>query len=65
MTADSESDRCRRLARVWQRLGDAFDGRDDVLIAKMDATANYLDGLQIHSFPTLTLFTKVLYSSYV
>ena len=32
--------------------------REDVVIAKMDATANEVDGFEIQGFPTLKLIKK-------
>eukprot|EP00284_Hemiselmis_tepida_P015194 CAMPEP_0174931732 /NCGR_PEP_ID=MMETSP1355-20121228/34703_1 /TAXON_ID=464990 /ORGANISM="Hemiselmis tepida, Strain CCMP443" /LENGTH=555 /DNA_ID=CAMNT_0016178111 /DNA_START=15 /DNA_END=1682 /DNA_ORIENTATION=- len=48
---------CKRLAPVWEDLGEAFAAADNVVIAKVDATANDLPkSLGISGFPTLLLF---------
>lgn len=35
-----------------------YENRDDVVIAKIDSTANELENIKITSFPTLKFFTK-------
>jgi len=42
---------CKSLAPVWDELGDAFKN-SNVVIGKIDATANYVD-VEIRGFPTL------------
>lgn len=49
---------CKQLAPIWEELGDHFKGDDDVVIAKMDATKNEVDVVQIQGFPTLKFFPK-------
>lgn len=49
---------CKQLAPIYDELGEAFKERDDVVIAKMDATANELEHTKINSFPTLKLYKK-------
>jgi protein disulfide-isomerase A1 len=50
---------CKSLAPIWEELGKAFAGRDDIVIAKMDSTANEVPEVKIQGFPTL----KVLCST--
>jgi protein disulfide-isomerase A1 len=49
---------CKKLAPVWDELGEVFEDKaPNVVIAKIDATANSLpDGLEIGGFPTLIFF---------
>jgi len=48
---------CKKLAPVWDELGESFDGTKTVTIAKIDATANTLpENLEIKGFPTLIMF---------
>jgi len=49
---------CKQLAPVWDKLGEAFQDRDDVIIAKSDATANEFDGVEVQGFPTIKYFPK-------
>jgi len=49
---------CKSLAPVWDKLGEEFEKDDSVVIAKMDATANEADGVNVKSFPTLKLWKK-------
>ncbi|CAL8104277.1 unnamed protein product [Calicophoron daubneyi] len=49
---------CKQLSPTWDELAKAYKGRDDVVIAKMDATANEAEGLQVHSFPTIKLYPR-------
>merc|ERR1712127_738857 len=34
---------CKKLASVWEKLGDEFAGNNNIVIAKIDATANDVD----------------------
>jgi len=47
---------CKQLAPIWEKLGDKFSGDDDVIIAKMDSTANEVEEFEISGFPTLKFF---------
>lgn len=40
------------------QLGETFKENSNVIIAKMDATANELEHTKITSFPTLKLYKK-------
>lgn len=39
-------------------MGEAFSEKKDVVIAKIDATANELEHTKISSFPTIKLYKK-------
>merc|ERR1719238_611836 len=49
---------CKSLAPVWEKLAAEFDKNEDVIIAKIDSTANEVEGVQVSGFPTLKLFKK-------
>jgi len=50
---------CKKLAPIWDELGAKFKGKkDNIVIAKMDATANEIDvaGVDVKGFPTIYFF---------
>ncbi|XP_072398502.1 protein disulfide-isomerase-like [Diabrotica undecimpunctata] len=49
---------CKKLAPIYDKLGEHFKDNSDVVIAKMDSTANELEHIKIVSFPTIKLYTK-------
>ncbi|XP_073968403.1 protein disulfide isomerase [Rhodnius prolixus] len=49
---------CKQLAPIYDKLGEAFSEKKDVVIAKIDATANELEHTKISSFPTIKLYKK-------
>ncbi|THD22657.1 Disulfide isomerase [Fasciola hepatica] len=49
---------CKQLAPIWDELGEAYKTKEDLIIAKMDATANEAEGLSVQSFPTLKYYPK-------
>ncbi|KAK9880930.1 hypothetical protein WA026_013264 [Henosepilachna vigintioctopunctata] len=49
---------CKQLVPIYEKVGEHFKDNDDVVIAKMDATANELEHTKISSFPTLKLYAK-------
>ena len=46
------------MAPTWEELAKEFENDDSVVIAKVDATANECEGVNIKSFPTLKLWKK-------
>nr|XP_026695695.1 protein disulfide-isomerase 2 isoform X3 [Ciona intestinalis] len=50
---------CKSLAPTWDKLGEKYSDNADVVIAKMDSTANELSQFEISGFPTLKFFPEV------
>ena len=46
------------MVPIWDSLGEKFADREDIVIAKMDSTANELEDIKIQGFPTIKLFKK-------
>lgn len=49
---------CKQMIPIYEELGEKYKDNADVIVAKMDATANELADIKIQSFPTIKLFPK-------
>ena len=49
---------CKALAPTWDELAESVKDIDDLVIAKFDATANEVAGLDIRGYPTLKYYPK-------
>lgn len=47
---------CKKLAPIWDELGENFKDNDKIVIAKIDMTANELENVKVRGFPTIKLF---------
>jgi protein disulfide isomerase len=49
---------CKKLAPIYDQLATDLKDVHDLVIAKMDATANEVDGVEIRGYPTLKFYPK-------
>lgn len=49
---------CKKLAPEWDKLASDFSDVKGLTIAKMDATANEVDGVDIRGYPTIKFYPK-------
>ena len=49
---------CKKLAPVFASLGSMLKNSTNLVVAKMDLTANEVQGLYVNSYPTILLYQK-------
>lgn len=49
---------CKKLAPIWEQLANEMKDIPNLVIAKFDATANEVDGLEVRGYPTLKFYPK-------
>jgi protein disulfide-isomerase A1 len=49
---------CKKLAPIYDQLAEDLKDVKDLVIAKMDSTANEVDGVEIRGYPTLKFYPK-------
>lgn len=49
---------CKKLAPIWDQLAEELKDVPHLTIAKMDATANEVEGVDIKGYPTLKWYPK-------
>ena len=49
---------CKKLEPVWAELAQKLEKMDDLIIAKMDGTANEVQGLKVGGYPTVMFYPK-------
>ncbi|XP_015498389.1 protein disulfide-isomerase-like protein of the testis isoform X4 [Parus major] len=50
------SHECRKLLLIWDKLGEQYESRKDIMIAKIDVTANDILSVALDRYPFFTLF---------
>ncbi|XP_068178286.1 protein disulfide-isomerase A2 [Antennarius striatus] len=47
---------CQQLAEVWEKLAEKYVDHADIIIAKLDATANEAESFEVDSYPQIKYF---------
>jgi len=49
---------CKKLAPIWEELGEAYKDNANVVVAKFDATLNEAEGVEVRGYPTLIWYPR-------
>ena len=49
---------CKKLAPIWEELGELYKDNENLVVAKFDATVNEAEGVEVRGYPTLIWYPK-------
>lgn len=49
---------CKKLAPIWEELGEFYADNENLVIAKFDSTANEAENVNVKGYPTLIFYPK-------
>jgi len=49
---------CKKLAPIWEELGEFYKENQNIVIAKFDSTANEAEGVDVRGYPTLIFYPR-------
>lgn len=49
---------CKNLEPIWREFAQKASSKTDLVVAKFDHTVEYVDGLDLKSYPTLRFYPK-------
>lgn len=53
-----DCDICKKLAHLYEDIAENYKSKSDLIIAKVDAAQNEIDGIPIYEYPTFKFFPK-------
>jgi protein disulfide-isomerase A1 len=49
---------CKKLAPIWDQVAADFKDIPNLVLAKMDSTANEVEGVEVSGYPTLKFYPR-------